>query len=218
MKIKANLFRLGYTLAFIIAILFLVIRCEENTTTETEPVIPEREPGTPFYTGTIRFTQLPTSDNPDLDVIIDMNVTFEPDSNGYWPALYNREINVVIVKWGWQVCYEDSAVYDGYVNEMLYNSDFHTIDSLGLTSSKKIDRSYRFTIPSSYYSNYPQISEKGYLYIIACIDFEGKIVSYDSLHGLTYSCFEIIDYVPATGRITRRTGYTNIESPFTVIP
>ncbi|MGK9370194.1 hypothetical protein ACSSWA_14955, partial [Melioribacter sp. Ez-97] len=169
-------------------------------------------------TGTIRFTQLPTSDNPDLDVIIDMNVTFEPDSNGYWPALYNREINVVTVRWRCKVCYEDSAVYDGIVNEMLYISDFHTIDSLGLTSSKKIDRSYRFTVPSSYYSNYPQISEKGYLYIIASVVFEGKIVSRDSLNGLTYSCAEIIEYVPAIGRIKHYNIYTLIESPFTVIP
>lgn len=224
MKTKSCLFSLVHKAVAVVIILFLNISCGENTFTETETIISDRTPGDPFYTGTIRLTQMPTSANPDRDLIIDMNVTFKPDSNGYWPALYNQQVNTVKVTYFSLIFYSDSLFFSNVPQDkLLQMSETQTIDSLSLppTISQlpiEVTRSYKFEIPAYIFSQYPQTSNLSKLHIRLDIRFIGKIESTNSLNGLTYPCFEVIEYELATGKLYHRSWYNDIESPFTIIP
>ena len=215
MKLRSYLHRY-----IIIALTFVLIisgtSCQEQGSTEAKE---EQEPilsNAPFYSGTIRFTQLPTPAKPNVDLIVDFTITFKPDSNGNWPKIdfdpptYSpnlEQINTVRVDWAMGGAYSDSLLWSKTVpKKVLFGMTSRYILDTLIRLNGEVSRSYRITIPSSAFSQYAQTSDLGDLHLGFSMNFNGQKLPKnpslnDILYKTDYSSSEYIEYIPVTGRI-----------------
>ncbi|MFZ2324559.1 MAG: hypothetical protein WAV89_12795 [Ignavibacteriaceae bacterium] len=204
-------------LMFILALSIIIgTSCQKQGPTQVEVEQAPIQSNAPFYSGTIRFTQLPTPANPNIDLIVDFTATFRPDSNGNWPMIdfdpptYStnlEQINTGMVKWGISISYSDSILNGRAVPKkvLLGMTSRYILDTL-IHLTGEVTRSYRITIPYSTFSQYAQTSDTGDLYISLNVFFNGAKLHENSslndiLYKTDYSSIEHIEYTPATGRI-----------------
>ena len=218
MKPRSYLHRLmNVPLLFILTLSILIgTSCQKQGSTQVEVEQTPIQSSAPFYSGTIRFTQLPTPANPNIDLIVDFTVTFRPDSNGNWPKIdfdpptYStnlEQINTARVDWGMAACYSDSIVNGRAVPQKVLfgTTSSYIIDTL-IHLAGEVTRTYRITMASSAFSQYAQTSNMGDLHLILHINFDGaKLLENSSLNDILYktdyNSSEYIEYTPATGRI-----------------
>ena len=205
-----------------LALLFplLTLGCGQELPTEpTETTPPGGTQGAPsiqapFYTGTVRVAKMPTTKNPDRDLVLDVEVMFRPDSVGpdstAWPMTYydfgaeNRvPINAA------QVDYTFSAVYGAVgatpkesVEEARVSA---VIDSL-VWLKGGVSRQYRVEIPKERFASLPQKKSKGSLQLQVVLGFTGGNLSAtpteeDFLYRFNYSAPEVLWVTPATGAV-----------------
>ena len=207
--------------------------CQEQGTTEAKIEKAVILSNAPFYSGTIHFTQLPTPENPNYDLIVDFTITFKPDSNGNWPKIdfdppiYStniEQINTARVEWGMAGAYSDSLLMSRTVpRKVLFGTTSHYILDTLIHLTGEVTRSYRITMPSSTFSQYAQTSNMGDLHLGLNVFFNGaKLTENPSLNDILYktdySSSEYIEYIPATGKIYYVSEGTPQKPSFKIIP
>jgi len=199
---------------FVLTLIVMDTSCQKQGATQVEEKQAPILGSAPFYSGTIRFTQLPTPTNPNHDFVVDFTVTFRPDSNGNWPKieydppiLNAQRINTARVHWGVAACYSDS-ILNGRVfpQKVLFGTTSHYILDTLIHLDGEVTRSYQITIPSSAFSPYGQTSDMGDLHLILNIYIGGaKLTENPSLNDILYSpdylSTEHIEYTLTTSRI-----------------
>lgn len=218
MKPRSNLHRsMIIPLMFVLTVSIIIgTSCQEQGATEVEEEQALILSSAPFYSGTIRFTQLPTPANPNHDLIVDFTIMFRPDSNGNWPKIdfdpptYStnlEQINTAKVAWGMAACYSDSIMNNRAVpQKVLFGMTSRYILDTLIHLAGEVTRSYRIIMPSSVFSQYAQTSDMGDLHLSLNVFFNGaKLLENPSLNDILYktdySSIEHIEYTPATGRI-----------------
>lgn len=220
MKVKLNIFLIVITILFISG-------CKKDITQSEGDQIPI-ESNIPFYVGKIQFTQLPTATQPDLDIIIDIAVTFKRNKNGNWPIIEkdngsNEQINSVRVNWGIAGCYSDSIFNQRVVpKEVLFGTTYHYFLDTLIHLNDEINRDYRITIPSPLFSKYKLTSEAGDLSLVLELYFNGQKLlenstENDILYKTEYQSIEHIEYTPVNERIYYVSVGAPDDPPFTII-
>ncbi|MBK7104549.1 MAG: hypothetical protein IPH62_04635 [Ignavibacteriae bacterium] len=210
----------------LIAITILFISgCKKNITQSEGDQIPI-ESNIPFYVGKIKLTQLPTATQPDLDMLIDLAVTFKRDKNGNWPIIdekNNEQINSVRIAWTIAGCYSDSTYNERIVpEEVLFGTTNHSILDTLINLTDELTRNYRIVIPSSLFSQYKQTSEVGNMSLSLDLYFNGQKLlenstENDILYKTEYQSIEHIEYTPVNERIYYISVGTPDSPPFTII-